>query len=167
LLLNPSFIALKRTQNKGQMSPDSPLRVVFTFPPRYKELDTKFKVRGRPIVFTFGNTIHNPGRIKIAQELMVHETVHSRRQGEDVDGWWSSYIADPAFRLCEEMPAHIAEYAAVCRHFSEHRAQQRMLHRIAMRISGPLYGAMVEYREARARIETGALGLLQSTDTAW
>jgi hypothetical protein len=141
------------------------MQVVFTFPPRYAEINARFNVRGRPVIFTFGGTIHNPGRIKIPYELIVHEEVHSRRQGEDVDGWWSSYIADQQFRLCEEMPAHIAEYAAVCSHFTEHRAQQRMLHRIAMRISGPLYGSMIDYREARARIEGGAQAVLQSPET--
>jgi hypothetical protein len=149
------------------MPPDSPaLQVVFTFPPRYKELDARFQVRGRPVIFTFGLVVHNPGRIKISPELMVHEGVHSKRQGADVDGWWTDYIADPLFRLCEEMPAHIAEYADVCNRFSIHKAQQRALHLIAARISGPLYGGMIDYREARERIESGAHSVLQSTDRA-
>jgi hypothetical protein len=132
------------------------MKVVYTFPPLYREINEEFKVRGRPVIFCHGTTLYNPSRIKITPELMAHETVHSGRQGDDPDMWWVDYIADPAFRLSEELPAHIAEFADICRRIEARSPRQTALHRIAARLSSPLYGSLIEYNEARERIESGA-----------
>jgi hypothetical protein len=125
------------------------MKVVNTFPPMYTAINRKFNVRGKPVIFTWGDLIHNPSRIIVSPELIVHEEVHSARQGDDPEAWWLQYLDDAGFRLCEEIPAHRAEFHAACQTLTEHTAQQRVLHRIAARLSSPLYGSMISYDEAR------------------
>src|ERR1700749_4888698 len=107
------------------------MRILYPLPPIYGEIAKAFDVRGKPIIFAFGPVIHNPHRALISPELMVHETIHSQRQGNCPEEWWADYIVFPEFRLNDELPAHIAEYQAACARLSERAAQQRMLHRIA------------------------------------
>lgn len=132
------------------------MKVIEAFPPIYAEIVRAFNVRGKPVVFCYGDVLYNPSRIKIPPELIAHETVHMLRQGDDPDSWWADYIIDPAFRLAEELPAHIAEFAAVRRATDARSVQQAALHRIAARLSSPLYGSLVDYNEARTLIENGA-----------
>jgi hypothetical protein len=135
------------------------MKVVYTLPPLYRDIARTFEVRGKPVLFCFGDTIHNPSRIPIPPELMAHETVHSGRQGDCPEAWWADYLSDPEFRLMEELPAHIAEFGAFCQRMSARSAQQTALHRIATRLSSPLYGMLIEYHEARRRIEDGVTNL--------
>ena len=90
------------------------MKVLTTFPPMYAEINKEFNVRGKPVIFTFADVIHNPSRITITPELMVHEEVHSQRQGDNPESWWADYLTDPEFRLAEELPAHQAEFAYLC-----------------------------------------------------
>jgi len=135
------------------------MEVLYTFPPLYREIDRRFNVRGKPVIFTFGSRIHNPGRIQIPNSLMVHETVHSTRQGTEPEAWWQSYLDNDEFRLIEEMEAHSAEYGHICLETDDNRLRQRELHRIASRLASPLYGSIIGYYEARRCIED-ALAIL-------
>jgi hypothetical protein len=121
-------------------------KVLTLFPPNYRAINEKFNVRGKPILFAFGDLIYNPGRIKVPPQLIAHEQVHSARQGGNPFEWWARYIDDPQFRLAEEIPAHAAEY----RHLLA-RGQDRIVH-IAGRLSSPLYGGLVDLQEAKRLI---------------
>lgn len=128
------------------------MRIVRQFPPMYAEINKRFNVRGKPVIFTFGETIYNPNNVKIGPELIAHEEVHQERQRDrGYIHWWELYIAHDDFRLDEELPAHRAEFA-FCTHHYDGRALERMLHRIADRLSSPLYGSMIDYADARRRI---------------
>ena len=129
------------------------MKVLFTFPPMYAQINRAFDVRGKPVIFTWGGVIHNPSRINISPELMVHEGVHAQRQGDTPDAWWQDYIADEHFRLAEEIQAHRAEYADVCLRAPTDKVRETALHRIAARLSSPLYGSMVDYYEARRLVD--------------
>jgi hypothetical protein len=127
------------------------MKIIRAFPPMYAEINKKFNVRGKPVIFTWSDRIFNPSNVPIGPELMAHETVHSGQQGTEPEVWWSRYLIDVEFRLDQELPAHRAEFEA-CRSFYDGRALERMLHRIADRISSPLYGSMIAYDEARRAI---------------
>lgn len=125
--------------------------MLFTFPPNYAAIAKAFDVRGKPIIFAYGDTIHNPARIKIPPQIFAHEAVHQARQGNDPATWWARYIVEPEFRLGEEVPAHAAEYREIC-----HRDHnERLLELIAARLASPLYGSMIEEAEARRLILHG------------
>lgn len=124
------------------------MKIIRAFPPLYAEINRRFNVRGKPVIFTWGEAIYNPSNVKIGPELLAHEQVHCDRQGIDVASWWERYMHDDEFRLAEELPAHRAEYAEACKHY-QGKALGTALHRMAIRLSSPLYGSMIDYDEAR------------------
>ena len=121
-------------------------------PPMFRKINQSFDVRGKPVIFCWGDTIYNPTGMKIAPQLRVHEAVHSTQQGNDPETWWNHYIADPAFRLEQEIPAHRAEYRCVLGSGLNDGPVLEMLDRIAERLSSPLYGSLIDYEEARRLI---------------
>lgn len=132
------------------------MRVVVAKPPLFDEIDTAFGIAGKPVIFAFGDTIYNPMGVRIGEELMAHEAVHGKRQGSDVEGWWRRYIADPEFRLEEELPAHVAEYRAFCLNNTKghaRNARRLALHHIAARLASPLYGRLISYEAARKALK--------------
>lgn len=127
-------------------------KTLYLFPPNYHDINRAFDVRGKPIIFAYGDTIYNPSRIKLPPQLIAHEAVHQARQGNNPRGWWERYIAEPAFRLDEEIPAHIAEYKVM----ADRADCEIYLFRIAGRLASPLYGSLISAERARAVILHGA-----------
>ena len=123
------------------------MRVLYLFPPNYKKIVEQFDVRGRPVIFAYGSAIYNPQRVERPPQMIRHEQVHLTRQGGDPEKWWDEYIASPAFRLAEEIPAHAAEYQASLSHYRE-----QALNEIAAKLSSPLYGSLIPLGDAREAI---------------
>jgi hypothetical protein len=129
-------------------------------PPLFAELDAAFHIKGKPVIFCFGDVIYNPMRVPVSRELGVHEAVHSSRQGdteEMVFAWWRRYIAEPQFRFYEEMLAHQAEYRAFRANHRGVSERDRALHQISQRLASALYGNMVSWKEAKRLLRNGAL----------
>lgn len=141
------------------------MRIVHEFPPLYAEMQAAFPgMRGIKPIFAWGDVIYNPHRIAITPQLEVHESVHAERQLKfrlpehtdaaiaeletradfqhwRVEAWWRRYMADPAFRLMEELLAHAAEYRAYIDSPTCNRHIRRAaLKAIAQRMASPLYG---------------------------
>lgn len=125
------------------------MRMVVGVPPNFEAIDAVFKVAGKPVIYAYGETIFNPQNIVIPPELLVHESVHGNRQGNDPAGWWKRYLVDPEFRVTEELPAHQAEFKAFCRRESHRGKREHALWQIAARLSGPLYGRAIKYSVAK------------------
>jgi hypothetical protein len=123
------------------------VRVLHLFPPNYRKIVEQFDVRGKSVIFAYGSAIYNPSRVPIPPELERHEQVHLTRQGGDPEAWWDKYIADPAFRLAEEIPAHAAEYQATLAHY-----RTQALDDIATKLASPLYGSLITFADAREAI---------------
>lgn len=125
----------------------------------FSEINAAFNVAGKRVIFAWGDAIYNPMGVDITPELHAHEGVHWDRQGSAPETWWKFYIADPQFRLNEELPAHEAEYREFCRNnrTGNRRNRRRLyLHQLAARLSSPLYGGLISYVEARKRIKAAA-----------
>lgn len=117
-------------------------------PPNYREIDKKFKIGNKKIIFAYGNRIYNPSGIEIPPQLRDHEYVHCYRQKGQPEEWWRAYIDDPVFRLNEEIPAHIAEYENLIRHGS--RNERRMAAKlVSERLAAPLYGGLITKAKAK------------------
>jgi hypothetical protein len=146
------------------------MRVVEALPPNIDQVDAAFGVRKildrHPVYFSWGDKVFSPKGGTIPPPIMAHEAVHGARQArldQDLDKavrrWWDAYIADPAFRLDEEIPAHAAEYewwrarAHTLRRIKGWRSPMDWhLQQIAARLSGPLYGRMISLSEAKRAI---------------
>ncbi len=124
------------------------MRELFFYPPNYKELNEKFKIRGKPVIFAWGNILYNPSKVKLTPELLAHEAAHGERQLAVIpDTWWRKYCDSSTFRLEEELIGHKAEYAKA-RENMQGGQLDAYLKLIAMRLSSPLYGKMIDMNQA-------------------
>ena len=117
----------------------------------FADIDAKFRIAGKSIIFAWGDTIYNPARISIPPHLMAHEEFHGWRQTQwtSIEQWWKDYIDSDAFRLEEEILAHQVEYRALLRVSSNRRARRRCLKETAKRLAAPLYGRMISPARAQ------------------
>jgi len=108
------------------------------------------------VLFCYGDTIHNPSGGFIAPQLLAHEEVHSKQQA--IIGpvkWWDYYLANPPWRFNEELEAHIVEYHDFIKRNKNREMRRNYLDAVARRLSGPLYGSVSTFGEARLLIERG------------
>ncbi|MGH6792637.1 MAG: hypothetical protein ACRECF_07855 [Methyloceanibacter sp.] len=139
------------------------MKVIVADPPLIEEIDAAFRVKGKPVLFAWGDRIYNPGNVSIPPQLMKHEGVHGARQlayaralpslptDEAIKLWWRRYISDRSFRLDEEIVAHAAEYWYIA--VTGNRIARRLaLARISSRLAGPLYGRLISKDKAKRLI---------------
>lgn len=128
------------------------MRIIYDFPPLYDEINRVFGLDKADVlpIFAWGQEIFNPHRVNILPALHAHEVVHGQRQGSDVVGWWRRYMADAAFRLEEELHAHVAEYE-VWAAGKPRNLRRQVLTRTAVRLAAPLYGYKPRLTQERAR----------------
>ena len=117
--------------------------IVFDYPPLFDEIDARFHIGIKGVIFAWGALIYNPQRIDVPPQLIAHESVHGARQGRDIEGWWHRYIDDPVFRLTEEIPAHRAEYRILLGMASNRQQRRAAAKVVAKRMASPLYGHLV------------------------
>lgn len=137
------------------------VQIIIAEPPLIEEIDRVFHVRGKPIVFTWGTRIYNPLGVKVEPQIVAHESVHSGRQtqwtGRDdeaqIERWWREYLADPAFRLSEELEAHKAEYRWLAAQTRNRESRNRYLLHVAGKLAAPLYGGIITAREAARQLQ--------------
>lgn len=136
--------------------------VIFDYPPMIEEIAKIFpEAMGPGILFSWGTKLYNPSGVPIPPQLIAHEAVHGERQlngvvAEDqdpVEVWWQVYMTDLNFRFEEELVAHQAEYKVYCGLTKDRERRARYLHQLAVRLSGPLYGRMMPYMQARKRLQ--------------
>jgi hypothetical protein len=130
------------------------MQVIKARPPLFDEIDAKFHIAGKPVIFAWGNTIYNPEGAEISDELFAHEAVHGLRQDAfgRIEHWWANYLADPQFRLEEEVEGHKAEYLSFCSRHKDRNARARYLNTIAARLASPMYGGIITAADARRLI---------------
>ena len=120
-------------------------------PPNFEKIKAKFPLNDG-VVFTYGSTIYAPNfDYPIPDDLMIHEEKHMEQQFTDPEGWWDRYIADPDFRLRQELAAYRAQY----RFFSEHHNKNdnyKLLTLIARDFSSEIYGNIIGFDDAMRAI---------------
>lgn len=130
------------------------MKIVVDRPPMFDEINKAFNIINTKVIFAWGDIIYNPSNFDIPPELIAHEEVHGKRQGDDIEGWWQNYLQSPSFRLEEEIPAHQAEYQWMCKNGNRgHR--RKALKFVASRLAAPLYGRMTTPSNAKRLILKG------------
>jgi len=129
------------------------VKIVHDRPPNYDKINAVLHPP-RNAIFCYGDIIYFPAGGELPPELIAHEEVHSRRQGDAVEEWWDKYLASPEFRLAEEIPAHRAEYLEYIKtRPGLPRSRRRyVLKMIAKRLSGGLYGKVITLDKAKKAI---------------
>lgn len=126
------------------------MKVLKLYPPVYKEIVKRFPaVRGQATFYCWGDKIYNPRGIEIPPQLIAHEEAHSERQLRmGVLAWWDAYLNNGQFRLEEELIGHRAEYCFLRDSGMAANALNQYLKSIANRLSGDIYGKMIDFDTA-------------------
>lgn len=66
------------------------MKIVVAKPPIYDLVASMFTIDDSKTIYAYGDTIYNPADCVIPEELIAHESIHSRQQGKDPYGWWLS-----------------------------------------------------------------------------
>lgn len=123
-------------------------------PPNYDEIAKTFDIEGKPVVFTYGDMLYNPGRGNIPGHLMKHEETHAAQQTDPV-AWWRQYLKDPQFRTQQELEAYQVQYKYFCKKEKNPHLRLRFLEHIARDLASEVYGKCISYQDALTQIEHG------------
>src|SRR5258708_20016186 len=134
------------------------MKIVYDFPPNYAEIEAAFgSLRGRGVLFCYGDSIYALDGQKVSPALIAHESVHSARQGSNPAAWWEKYISDVTFRYNEEVAANIAEYSWHLQNSSGRNDRRKWLAIVSARLTQPLYrfGPLVTKAKAKDALRAG------------
>lgn len=128
-----------------------------TFPPNFEAIKAAFPaIDGvESVVFTYGDTLHNPHQTEIRPDLLAHEEVHVTQQGADPAAWWERYLSDPAFRLEQEVAAYAAQYR-FAKGILDNSRLKVLLDLLAGDLAGPGYGDLCDVHRAHSLIRHAA-----------
>lgn len=123
------------------------MKIEIAYPPNIDKIRKVFNLH-KGIVFAYGDILYNPDDGIVDKPLMVHEETHMRQQGDKPSEWWNRYLIDKYFRASQEIEAYQNQYEEARRIRNDRNALFKYAHRLAMDLSGPIYGNVLTYREA-------------------
>lgn len=104
------------------------MNIKYENPPNYESIKAALPQEGKEARFyCYGDTIFSPSGAQVPEDIIFHEMVHSKRQGNAPDSWWNNYLLDKDFRLQEELVAYAHQYNFVRRNISPKAATQCLL----------------------------------------
>lgn len=127
------------------------LKIIVDFPPNIKDIKNRFTLTGREL-FAWGDIIFNPSGSKVPKQLLAHEHVHSKQQGDKIKAWWDRYLIDKEFRLSQELEAHQVEYYVFCKNEPNRNRRRIYLKIVAKKLSSRIYGKMITFGKAKELI---------------
>lgn len=126
------------------------------YPPNYAEILEVFpEVVNKPVVFAYGSIIYNPSGKEVPEDIIYHESIHEKQQGENPAGWWTKYLYDPQFRLEQEIEAYSAQYSFLKKHTTA-KVYDSALEDIVDLLSSPLYNVGKNKHQIRKLIKERA-----------
>ena len=132
------------------------MKIETTRPPKHvwEKAHSLFELNDARVVYTYGNTLHNPGGITIDRYLEAHESVHAVQQAAmgGPDKWWARYFTDPKFRYDQELHAYREQYSAFCDDEHDRNRQAKFLWEIATHLASKMYSAGISHAEAMQSI---------------
>lgn len=129
------------------------MKVLDTYPPNYQNIRiTLGDVSSVKPIFCYGKTIHNPFAREVTDDIILHEFIHSKQQGDNPENWWNMYLSNKEFRLDQEAEAYGAQYK-----FAKERGVRGSMlswlkEKLAFELSGSAYGNLCSFGEAQSRI---------------
>lgn len=103
------------------------------------------------VIFTWGETIHC--KFPLSPSLIAHEMTHVEQQANGVVLWWSKYLDDPAFRLSQELEAYRNQVNFIKQQVKDRNKKAVMIHEICQHLSGPMYGNIISFEEAKKKLQ--------------
>lgn len=127
------------------------MKILVEYPPNIEAIASAFPdaVKSRSVIFAYRGDIYNPFDLPIGPQNVAHEQVHFVQQKEiGTETWWRAYIADPEFRVAQEIPAYRAEYNYIKDHTNDRERIARASRQMASALSGPNYGRCMSFNDA-------------------
>jgi len=131
------------------------MKIVHSRPPNYDLLALMLPVSD-DFVYCYGDIIYNPSGKELPPDIIFHESIHKRQQGENIDLWYNKYITDPHFRFQQELEAYGEQYSFLCQHIQDPKFRAKQKESMALALSGEAYGNLVSYGEAESKIRNWA-----------
>lgn len=125
-------------------------------PPVYDAVTKAFGREPVTAIFTYGDTIYNPGKFPLPDHIIEHEKVHMPQQLNypgGPDAWWERYLQDPEFRLDQEARAYGRQYGFCCQKGISRPQRRALLKGLAKILAGQLYNSVVSLDTAKELIE--------------
>jgi hypothetical protein len=130
------------------------MKIIEEYPPNIKQIESALGkvVMNGGIVFTWGEILYNPSKLKIQDHLLMHEQVHQLQQEKmGIDNWWATYLYDPKFRLEQEIEAYAVQYKFVKSRYTV-KSYEMFLDLIGNDLSSSMYGNIIGKHQAMTRI---------------
>lgn len=125
------------------------MKVAIELPPIWdKILEHGLNPDTSKVIFTYGDTIYNPGAQDIPEYLLYHEEVHTKQQGDNPDAWWERYLTDITFRIEQEAEAYGRQFKFICSQVKDKNHRIHILVTLARTLSGPTYGNVISHIDA-------------------
>lgn len=132
----------------------SELKIVKALPPNFKEISEAFDIKGKTLVFTYGDKLYFPDyKGKIEDHLWMHEKTHQKQQSGAPEKWWKRYITDVKFRLSQEVEAYQNQFKYFRRMEKSKKQRSKFLQKIASDLSSRIYGNIIGFKEAKDLIK--------------
>ena len=134
------------------------MKIINEFPPNFEDIARKFDFKDLKPVFTYGDKIYNPSAGHISEDLLKHEEVHERQQGNygSVQDWWLRYLNDDIFRMSQELEAYRTQYKFVVDKGTTRDIRRQFLQDLAKNFSSKLYGNIINKNQALEFIKNHA-----------
>lgn len=127
------------------------MKILTENPPVYEDIIKAGLKPTNYTIYAYGDTIYNPNKVMIPQDLIVHESVHMKQQNyndNDAKIWWERYLTDNLFRIEQEVEAYSAQYKYVCTLYKDRNKRDKMLRQLAQFLSSPMYGSVLDVKES-------------------
>lgn len=129
------------------------MKEVQALPPNYDLI--KLAVNPPPeAIFCYGDTIYNFSGKPIPEDTLLHESIHTKQQGKNIETWWHKWVTNPTFRYEQEFEAYAHQFAFIQKHYPA-RAQKEALYELARNLK-ELYGLNINLQETESRIRNKA-----------
>jgi hypothetical protein len=99
-------------------------------------------------MFAYAPNIHAKDIDSLEDDVIEHELVHIRRQGDDPQVWWERFLTDPAFRLEEELVAYKRQYNYLKGKKIDRNVLDKRVRTWSHNLSGRAYGFLTDYQSA-------------------
>lgn len=105
-------------------------------------------------VFTYGDTIYKMMDVELPEDVLSHEKVHEKQQGNKVDIWWKNWLENKVFRYQQELEAYAHQYKSQKDEYSAVGQKQYLMH-LANQLKTH-YGLDVSLQEVESKIRNMA-----------
>lgn len=133
-------------------------QIIKEYPPNIAKITAVFPKLPDTVCFAYGDKIYFPMGETMAEDLLIHEGVHARQQGDKVEEWWDRYLTDSEFRQSQEVEAYAVQYNFIKQSRPE-KIAKRYLEMFAHHLS-MVYKLDINFHKAYAMIRLKARSIV-------